>query len=37
MHENEIHDASYWVIKALALLGLARNVKVPAKQAQAAQ
>lgn len=30
-------DFSYWVIKALALLGLAWNVKVPTKQAQAAQ
>jgi len=30
-------DASYCVIRVLALLGLARNVKVPSKQAQAAQ
>jgi len=30
-------DLSYWVIKALALLGLAWNVKVPTKKAQAAQ
>ena len=28
-------DVSYWVIRALALLHLARNVKVPTKQAQA--
>jgi stearoyl-CoA desaturase (delta-9 desaturase) len=30
-------DASYGFIRALALLGLAWNVKVPEKQAQAAQ
>jgi stearoyl-CoA desaturase (delta-9 desaturase) len=30
-------DVSYWVIRALALVGLAWNVKVPGKQAQAAQ
>ena len=29
-------DVSYWVIRTLALLGLAWNVKVPGKQAQAA-
>ena len=27
-------DVSYWVIRALALLGLAWNVKIPSKQAQ---
>jgi stearoyl-CoA desaturase (Delta-9 desaturase) len=30
-------DMSYWVIRALEFLGLAWNVKVPPKQAQAAQ
>jgi stearoyl-CoA desaturase (Delta-9 desaturase) len=30
-------DVSYWVIRVLALLGLAWNVKVPGKQAQAAR
>src|SRR5947209_3780310 len=30
-------DVSYWVIRTLALLGLAWNVKVPGKQAQDAQ
>jgi stearoyl-CoA desaturase (delta-9 desaturase) len=30
-------DVSYWVIRALALLGLAWNVKVPTKEAQVAQ
>ncbi len=30
-------DVSYWVIRALALLGLAWNVRVPTKQAQAQQ
>jgi stearoyl-CoA desaturase (Delta-9 desaturase) len=30
-------DMSYWLIKALALVGLAWNVKVPTREAQAAQ
>jgi stearoyl-CoA desaturase (delta-9 desaturase) len=30
-------DVSYWVIRGLALLGLAWNVKVPSREAQAAQ
>jgi len=30
-------DVSYWVIRVLALLGLAWNVKVPTKEMQAAQ
>lgn len=27
-------DVSYWVIRAMALLGLAWNLKLPSKQAQ---
>jgi stearoyl-CoA desaturase (delta-9 desaturase) len=30
-------DVSYWVIRGLALLGLARKVKVPTREAQAAR
>jgi stearoyl-CoA desaturase (delta-9 desaturase) len=30
-------DVSYWIIRGLALLGLAWNIKVPTKEAQAAQ
>ncbi len=30
-------DASYWVIRALALVGLARNVRLPSRQARRAK